>query len=290
MHAPGGPHICRGRAVVSSLFVLTGVLAGCGSSRPASAPPTSRSGSSTASTTAATTTTTPTTTPTQPPATTAATTTTRPSGPAVVVRHGAVNHRRIALTFDAGSDAGNTAAILDLLAARHVRATFSLTGAWTRANPQLAQRIAREGHTIVNHTDTHRSFTGFSTGTPPLTSAERTAQLSRGDAAIVAATGRSSKPWFRPPFGDIDASTPVDVARSGYRYVLLWTVDSLGWKGLPPATVIARCLDGATPGAILLLHVGSASTDFAALPGILDGLGARGFSLVTVATPGFVTG
>jgi peptidoglycan/xylan/chitin deacetylase (PgdA/CDA1 family) len=70
--------------------------------------------------------------------------------------------------------------------------------------------------------------------------------------------------------------------------VLLWTVDSLGWKGLAPAAVAARCLDGAKPGAILLLHVGSASTDAAALPVILDGLLARRYELVTVATAGFV--
>jgi peptidoglycan/xylan/chitin deacetylase (PgdA/CDA1 family) len=286
VRASGHPCNRRGVAAVSSLVVLTIALAGCGSSRPASAPPTTRAGTTTAAP-ATTIPTTTTTTTTAPPTTTTAAT--RPVEPAAVVRHGAVNRRWIALTFDAGSDAGNTAAILDLLAARHVRATFSLTGAWTRANPQLAARIARDGHTIVNHTDTHRSFTGFSTATPALTSAARAAQLAGAEAAIVAATGRSSKPWFRPPYGDLDASTPLDAARSGYRYVLLWTVDSLGWKGLAPATVVARCLDAATPGAILLLHVGSASTDDAALPAILDGLGARGYSLVSVATPGFVT-
>jgi peptidoglycan/xylan/chitin deacetylase (PgdA/CDA1 family) len=70
--------------------------------------------------------------------------------------------------------------------------------------------------------------------------------------------------------------------------VLLWTLDSLGWKGLAPADVAARCLNGATPGAILLLHVGSASTDALALPAILDGLQARRYELVTVAAEGFV--
>ncbi len=72
--------------------------------------------------------------------------------------------------------------------------------------------------------------------------------------------------------------------------MLLWTVDSLGWQGLAPTEVVSRCLDGAAPGAILLLHVGSQSTDAAALPAIISGLRARGYELVTVATPGFVTG
>jgi peptidoglycan/xylan/chitin deacetylase (PgdA/CDA1 family) len=175
------------------------------------------------------------------------------------------------------------------LAARNVHASFSLTGAWARANPELVRRITREGHALVNHSDTHRSFSGFSTGTAPLSIGERARELARADAAIVAISGRSTVPWFRPPYGDIDAATPADVARSGYRYVLLWTIDSLGWKGLAPSDVTARCLNGAAPGAILLLHVGSASTDAAALPRILEGLQARGYELVTVAARGFIT-
>jgi peptidoglycan-N-acetylglucosamine deacetylase len=272
---------CRRVLVVTVMLLF--VTSGCGSSKQSTRSPSS-------------------TTITQPPSSTtivrSTTTTTTPAGrstssvasskPAVVVRHGNEHRRWIALTFDAGSDAGNTAIILDLLAARHVRATFVLTGAWARANPQLALRIARDGHVIANHTDSHRSFTGFSTHTPALSSTERAAELNNAEASIIATTGTSTRPWYRPPYGDFDAATPVDVARSGYRYVLLWTVDSLGWKGLPPAEVAARCLHGATPGGILLLHVGSASTDAAALPRILDGLHADRYALTTVAVPGFV--
>jgi peptidoglycan/xylan/chitin deacetylase (PgdA/CDA1 family) len=227
-----------------------------------------------------------------PPATTTApaTTTIGPVTPATVVRRGSEQQRWIALTFDAGSDAGNTAPILDLLTARHVRASFSFTGDFVRANPALVRRTARLGHVIVNHTDTHRSFTGVSTHTPALSSAERVAELQRGDAAISAVTGASTKPWFRPPYGDIDAATPTDAARAGFHSVLLWTVDSLGWQGLAPAAVVARCLRGAAPGAILLLHVGSQSTDAAALPAIISGLRARGYELVTVGEPGFIAG
>ena len=82
------------------------------------------------------------------------TTTLVPTGPAVIVRHGYEGRRWIALTFDAGSDIGNTAEILDLLAARHVHATFALTGAWARANPELLRLIAvdpmSQGHGIAS--------------------------------------------------------------------------------------------------------------------------------------------
>jgi peptidoglycan/xylan/chitin deacetylase (PgdA/CDA1 family) len=272
--------------VLVALAVTVG-LSGCGTSRESSPGGTSTTSSRSApsSTSTRRSTSTQSTSTTRGPA---STTTESSVTPAVVVRHGREGRRWIALTFDAGSDAGYTAAILDLLATRHVRATFSVTGAFARANPALVARIAREGHVLVNHTDSHLSFTGRSTNTTGLSSSERAAQLIRADGAISAITGATSRPWFRPPYGDIDAETPMDVARAGYSYVLLWTVDSLGWRGTAPSTVVARCLDGATPGGILLLHVGSASTDAVALPGVIDGLRARGYELVTVATPGFI--
>jgi peptidoglycan-N-acetylglucosamine deacetylase len=291
--APSAAAHRRTRPVVVSVTVAMLVVAGCGASKHATQPPRSSSTSTTSttlapapSTTTATTTAASTTGPTTTTAPSAtSTTTSTANGPAVVVRHGDEHRRWIALTFDAGSDVGNTPAILDLLAARHVRASFSLTGTWARANPGLVRRIASEQHVIVNHTDTHRSFTGFSTHTSPLSAAE----LDRADASIAAVTGHSTRPWMRPPYGDTDTATPADVARAGYHYVLLWTVDSLGWKGLAPAEVATRCLDGATPGGIILLHVGSQSTDAAALPAILDGLRRRGYEIVTVATRGFVS-
>ena len=73
-------------------------------------------------------------------------------------------------------------------------------------------------------------------------------------------------PWFRPPYGDEDASVRADVGSAGYRYELMWTVDSLGWKGGASSEVVQRCLSRAEPGAIYLVHVGSASTDAAVAP------------------------
>ncbi len=74
----------------------------------------------------------------------------------------------------------------------------------------------------------------------------------------------------------------ADVGAAGYRYSIMWTVDSLGWKGIPAAEVTERCLSKAEPGAIFLLHVGVQSTDFAALPAIVSGLVETGYQFVTI--------
>jgi peptidoglycan/xylan/chitin deacetylase (PgdA/CDA1 family) len=144
------------------------------------------------------------------------------------------------------------------------------------------RRIAADGHQIINHSWDHPSFTGRSTGTAPLSTAERLDQIRRAERTL-ANLGVRTAPWFRPPYGDTDESVDRDLAAAGYRYDVLWTVDSLGWEGRPPAEVTRRVLDAATPGAIVLLHVGSASTDIEALPDIIAGLRAKGYGFVTVA-------
>lgn len=104
------------------------------------------------------------------------TTTPRPptdGAPATVVRRIATSQPVVVLTFDAGSDAGFTAQILDTLRANNIRADFGITGRWAEQNPALLQRIVREGHGLINHSYDHSSFTGSSTGGAPLSRAER---------------------------------------------------------------------------------------------------------------------
>src|SRR5690242_16807341 len=53
----------------------------------------------------------------------------------------------IALTFDDGPNA-NTAAVLDVLKAQNVKATFFIVGKMARTHPELLARIAAEGHLL----------------------------------------------------------------------------------------------------------------------------------------------
>jgi peptidoglycan/xylan/chitin deacetylase (PgdA/CDA1 family) len=134
----------------------------------------------------------------------------------------------------------------------------------------------------MNHSYDHPSFTGVSSDDVALTPAARRDQLERAENSIRSITGATSLPYFRPPFGDQDASVARDAGALGYRFLVMWTVDSLGWQGLPPDDVVTRCVDRAQPGAIMLFHVGSASTDAAALPEILERLSAEGYRFVAL--------
>lgn len=194
----------------------------------------------------------------------------------------------IALTFDAGSDRGHAVQILDTLKAKGVHATFGMTGLWAQSNPDLVRRMVAEGHQLINHTWDHQSFTGYSAGTAPLTAAQIASELDRADDLVYTQTGTHMTPYFRPPYGDYSDASLAAAGADGYRYSIMWTVDTLGWNGASVSEITSRVLNAATPGTIVLMHVGAASQDAAALPGLIDTLRARGYSFATVAD--FISG
>jgi peptidoglycan/xylan/chitin deacetylase (PgdA/CDA1 family) len=129
-----------------------------------------------------------------------------------------------------------------------------------------------EGHHLINHSYDHPRFTDIGRQ-------ERWDQLDRTEDIVEELTGATTKPYFRPPFGSYDASVNDDVFAHGYLYTVMWTVDSLGWQGLPAAEIEERVLGLAEPGAILVFHVGSASEDGLALPAIIRGLRDMGYAV-----------
>ena len=167
------------------------------------------------------------------------------------------DERRVALTFDAehpdrphhGDHAGW---VLDELARLDVRATFFLQGRWVEANPELARRVAADGHQVGNHSFYHARM--------PLLSADGFAEdVREAERAILEASGVDPKPWLRFPFG-AGADTAELVARLpslGYRHVG-WDVEVYEWEpGRTASEVAAAAVDGVTArgdGAIVLLH------------------------------------
>jgi peptidoglycan/xylan/chitin deacetylase (PgdA/CDA1 family) len=214
----------------------------------------------------------------------------RPSTPAVEktpglsvdVRKGPTECNAISLSFDAGADRGYAEQILDILRDETVPASFGMTGLWAQQNNDLVQRMVDEGHELINHTWDHSSFTGYSAGRP-MSVAERRLELDRTEELLVGLTGKTTRPLFRPPYGDLDNGVLKDVADDGYDYTIMWTVDSFGWNHLPAAGIVERCLSRAEPGAIILFHVGIESEDALALRTIIATLRERGYQLVTVS-------
>ena len=191
--------------------------------------------------------------------------------------------RVVALTFDAGANADAVPAILATLRREKVPATFFLTGNFVRDFPAAARSIAAAGFRIGDHTITHPYLTRLS-------DAAVRQEILGGAQQILSVTGQNPVPLFRFPFGDADARTIAIANRAGYVPVR-WTVDTLGWEGtaghISASVVASRVLAAARPGEIVLMHVGSNPDDHTtfdadALPQVISGLRAQGYSFVTL--------
>ena len=204
-----------------------------------------------------------------------------PKREAKVVYVGEGDVPAVALTFDVGVDAAHVPEILDILKEHGKQATFGITGEWAVTNPDLLKRMVEEGHAIINHSWSHPSFTGEATDTEPLTADQIGDELERAEKKIQEIAEVSTKPYFRPPYGDFDPKVNRVAYEAGYTFNILWLVDSLGWEGRSPDSIVAVTLAFAFNGSIFLYHTDN-SRDFAALGEIIEGLDERGLQMVTI--------
>jgi peptidoglycan/xylan/chitin deacetylase (PgdA/CDA1 family) len=152
----------------------------------------------------------------------------------------------VALTFDDGPDPLHTPAVLDVLAAFGVKATFFLVGEKAAKHPELVQRMAQEGHQIGGHTWAHREIVG-------MTNAELDLELTRCRDIIAKASGIDSR-LFRPPRGRVDLASIRRVCGQGYCLVH-WTKTYSDYKKDGIENLLRR-FRGNRPVArdIVLLH------------------------------------
>ena len=208
-----------------------------------------------------------------------------------IIYQGSTSNKVVALTFDDGSDGYNIQSILNTLSANNIKATFFLTGQGAENHPQAIKNIVSAGHDIGNHSYNHPDFTTVAT-------TEMTNQLARTETIITNLTGKSTKPFFRAPFGSYNSTVLQTVGNAGYTYTFQWTIDSLDWTGNSATDIYNRVINNIVPGAIVLMHTGyGANGTTAALPNIINQLRAMGYSFVTLSqlmnttsTPGTGTG
>lgn len=122
------------------------------------------------------------------------------------------------LTFDDGPVAGNTAAVLDILKKKNIKATFFVVGKNVERNPELAKRIVEEGHTIGIHCYSHNYDEIYANVDSYLEDFEKAKQV------VYEVTGVEAK-LFRFPGGSINSYNKavyediiVEMTNKGYMY------------------------------------------------------------------------
>ena len=177
---------------------------------------------------------------------------------------------RVALTFDDGPDPNATVAILELLGREKISAAFFCIGKNVVAHPEVAARVAADGHLLGNHTYRHAWWTNF------LRRRGLVDEMMRTQDAIRKATGVTPM-YMRPPMGLTNPHYGGALRQSGLTLVG-WDVRSLDTV-LSTKAVIQRILRRTRDGSIILLHDGGASPDrIVEIVGTVIGeLRARGF-------------
>jgi peptidoglycan/xylan/chitin deacetylase (PgdA/CDA1 family) len=162
-----------------------------------------------------------------------------------------------ALTFDDGPNQDVTAALLDLLAAHNVRATFFMLGKYVRGQKELVRRVHAAGHLIGNHTETH-----------PWLAWQRDRviyeELRVCNEALEDALGVPVC-YFRPPHG---ARRPLVIraARELGMTTVQWNAMGMDWNPIGAERIVAHIDRGLAAarrrgrGANILLHDGGDRT------------------------------
>ena len=195
-----------------------------------------------------------------------------------------------ALTFDDGPDPVWTPRILQVLEHYHVPATFFVVGENSVANGGLLRRMVSDGDEIGNHSYTHPNMADEGQMGVGL-------ELNATQRLVQAWTGRSTRLFRAPYFGDAEPTTPDELGpaliaqQHGYVIVGLH-VDPGDWRRPGSDAIVNRTLwQVSHPAAdrstnVILLHDGGGdrSETLAALPRIIEGLQKAGYRFVPAST------
>ncbi|WP_025729050.1 polysaccharide deacetylase family protein [Atopobacter phocae] len=133
-----------------------------------------------------------------------------------------------ALTFDDGPNDTSTIRILDTLKKYKIKGTFFMVGRMIANYPDVAKRVAEEGHLIANHTYYHPDLTTLS---PDAIRKE----VNDTDDLIEKISGKRTT-ILRPPYGAFDSKVTAAIPHK----MALWNVDTEDWKSHNPAAILEQ--------------------------------------------------
>ncbi|MDP4178165.1 MAG: polysaccharide deacetylase family protein [Bacillota bacterium] len=192
------------------------------------------------------------------------------------------------LTFDDGPSKSVTPLILDTLKKYNVKATFFVIGSMAEQSPDLLKREHDEGHTIGNHTYSHKMNLVYSTPEACV------AEYEKSEGVIKSILGQYDSKLIRFPGGIFDTDKNRLIYRqalvnAGYHYYN-WNCSDQDSDGRVPSGGYASSvlldwvkrtsLVGNTTGQrlIVLMHDAPAKkTTAEALPSIIEYFQSKGY-------------
>lgn len=183
----------------------------------------------------------------------------------------------LAWTVDDGIDGSVVGAYADMAQATGNRITFFLNGsrkAWTDQAEHLRPLVASGQIQLGNHTWSHPDLR-------TLTTSQIQDELNRNEDFIQQTYGVSAKPFFRPPFGYINAQVRQAAAAIGYTAPTLW-YGSLGDSAvLTPDEIADLGTQWFNAGRVVIAHANHPPV-IDAMPRLLATIDQRALRTVTL--------
>ncbi len=162
---------------------------------------------------------------------------------------GEENDKSLYLTFDEGYENGYTSIILDVLRQKGVPATFFVTAAYVKSEPELVKRMAKEGHIVGNHTANHPCV-------PTLSENEIKNELEELDRLVYGVIKKNCK-YFRPPKGEYSEKSLEVTHALGYINTF-WSFAYVDWDDkVNTIDAKQKIVENLHDGEVLLLHATS---------------------------------
>src|SRR5512140_433540 len=152
---------------------------------------------------------------------------------------------KIAITFDDGPSPVWTPRILDQLKKLDMKATFFMLGKHVEMFPDIARRVAEDGHLIGNHGYAHNVLLYY-------TSEELEEEIHHTEEIIRSVTGQTTG-LFRPPKAWLSGREKRKLESMGYS-VVLWSINSKDWTGFKHTWIADSFLRNIKAGDIILCH------------------------------------
>ncbi|MDE5978141.1 MAG: polysaccharide deacetylase family protein [Turicibacter sp.] len=136
--------------------------------------------------------------------------------------------------------------MLTILEKLNVRATFFFEGRYAENHKEQVLKIHSAGHQIGNHSYSHPANWGTFTYDQYVDEIKKTNE-------ILSSIINEPIIYFAPPAGEFNDLT-LKAAYDQGMYSIMWTADTIDWKGGNADVLISRVMKKLEPGALILMH------------------------------------
>ena len=162
------------------------------------------------------------------------------------IYRGNENSTYVALLINVAWGGDELSDMLDILDEHHVQASIFFEGKFADNHHELVLEVFNRGHLIGNHSYSHPadwlnfSYAGFEE------------EIVRTNEILTHITGEPVV-YFAPPGGAFTDDT-VQAAYDQGMYTILWSADSIDWRGEPANVLVRRVMRRISPGGLILTH------------------------------------